>query len=383
MRHFFLPACLCLMALPGTTGNATLPRLDRVAAAPAMDGQSTEPARDGGISTRDKSESTDISIDSDTGFDAAAVLDGEKFQRGPPRLPPQPHPVVARSREEICDTLTKAAHTNGVPVAFFIHLLFQESRFQPGVVSSAGAEGIAQFMPETSARVGLDNPFDPAEAIPAAARLLRELVQQFGNFGLAAAAYNAGPRRIQDWLEKKSKLPEETQGYVKTITGRAPEMWIVATNGSPAVKLPRHAPCQEAAGLLAWDGPEHIPMPPAKATHGALDKSAHAAPDKTAHAAPDKDAHKGAMVADRAHGKKSKDHTQVVQATNDKAQTEKSSNDKTQSEKAPNEKAVHAKAAADKPAHANSGKKDSKTVTAQLAAARHKRGHKSEKVAQN
>ena len=118
-------------------------------------------------------------------------------------------------------------------------------------------------------------------------------------------------------------------------------------------------------------------MPPAKATHAALDKTAH----------------KGAQVADRARGKTSKDHTQVAQAANekatiDKSQTEKASidkasNEKAQSEKASNEKAAHAKAPADKPAHANSGKKDSKTVTAQLAAARHKRGHKSEKVAQN
>ena len=376
MRRFFMPACLCLIALPGMTSNATLPaeylmapsKLDAMAA--------TETAIDGGITTRDKSQSADIAVDGQAVSDAAAVLNGDKVQSAPPRLPPEPHPVVARSREEICDTLTRAAQTNGVPVAFFIHLLFQESRFQPGVVSSAGAEGIAQFMPETSARVGLTNPFDPVEAIPAAARLLRELVQQFGNFGLAAAAYNAGPRRIQDWLEKKSKLPEETQGYVKNITGRAPETWIVATNGSPAMKLPRHAPCQEAAGLLAWNGPDHIPMPPAKEKHGAGDKTAHAAADKAAQ--------KGAKVADRAHPKKSKPLTRVAELTH---------------EKASNEKAAPAKAQADKPAPAKDAKKDTKNetknetkndtkkatkpVTAQLAVARHKHAHKSEKVAQN
>ena len=78
-------------------------------------------------------------------------------------------------------------------------------------------------MPETAADVGLDNPFDPLQAIPASARLLRNLFQQFGNLGLAAAAYNAGPKRIQDWLAKKGKLPQETQGYVKIITGRPAE----------------------------------------------------------------------------------------------------------------------------------------------------------------
>ena len=104
----------------------------------------------------------------------------------------------------------------------------------------------------------------PAKAIPASARLLRTLFQQFGNLGLAAAAYNAGPKRIQDWLAKKGPLPQETQGYVKTITGRPAETWKVAQAGSPEMRLPRHAPCQEKAGLMAWDGPEHIPMPPAR-----------------------------------------------------------------------------------------------------------------------
>jgi hypothetical protein len=146
--------------------------------------------------------------------------------------------------------------------------LFQESGFKPGVVSSAGAEGIAQFMPQTSADMGLDNPFDPVQAIRASARLLRGLTQQFGNVGLAAAAYNAGPKRISDWLAKKGKLPQETQGYVKSITGRPAEKWIVAEAGSPAVKLPRRAPCQEAAGLLAWNGPEHIPLPPTRTPRG-------------------------------------------------------------------------------------------------------------------
>ena len=118
-----------------------------------------------------------------------------------------PKPVVWRSSQEICDTLITAAQSNDLPIPF-IRLLFQESGFKPDVVSSAGAQGIAQFMPETAATVGLDNPFDPLQAIAASARLLRDLVKQFGNLGLAAAAYNAGPRRIQDCLAKKGKLPD-------------------------------------------------------------------------------------------------------------------------------------------------------------------------------
>src|SRR5215475_3814224 len=130
-------------------------------------------------------------------------------------------PVVDRSRREICDTLVQSAQSNALPVPFFIRLLLQESGFRPDVVSRAGAEGIAQFMPETARSVGLDNPFDPLQAIAASARLLRNLVTKFGNLGLAAA--DAGPRRISDWLVRKSKLPQETQHYVKTITGRPAE----------------------------------------------------------------------------------------------------------------------------------------------------------------
>jgi uncharacterized membrane protein YeaQ/YmgE (transglycosylase-associated protein family) len=177
-------------------------------------------------------------------------------------LHPLLKPIIPRSREEICDTLAKAAIKNDVPAPFFIRLLYQESNFRPGAISSAGALGIAQFMPETATDRGLDNPFDPLQAITASARLLRDLNQKFGNLGLAAAAYNAGPRRVADWRAKKGQLPQETQDYVKTITGRAAETWTVAQAGSPAVKLPQHAPCQEAAGLLAWNGPDQIPLPP-------------------------------------------------------------------------------------------------------------------------
>ena len=59
-------------------------------------------------------------------------------------------------------------------------------------------------MPETAAERGLDNPFDPLQAIPESARLLRDLSKKFGNLGLAAAAYNAGPKRVEDWLAKKA-----------------------------------------------------------------------------------------------------------------------------------------------------------------------------------
>ena len=266
MRHLFVPACLCLATLSGPVGPDTkLPLADFSTASIAKEKAFPEPAPgDGGESTRAKDQPGDSPEVAMFSPDAPRA-DGApvELSQSPP-LPPIPKPVVHRSREEICDTLTEAAQANDVPVPFFIRLIFQESGFRPDVVSPAGAEGIAQFMPETSADMGLDNPFDPLQAIRASARLLRGLAHQFGNLGLAAAAYNAGPKRIENWLAKKGKLPQETIGYVQSITGRAAENWIVAEAGSPAVKLPRRAPCQEAAGLLAWNGPEHIPLPPTR-----------------------------------------------------------------------------------------------------------------------
>jgi Transglycosylase SLT domain len=250
MRHLLVPACLCLMTWSSTTGpDPTLPPANVTST--ATNRVLSEPPRVLG------ELSENIGADRALGDTYAALA-------LPLALAPLGlllKPIIYRSREEICDALTEAARTNDLPAPFFIRLLYQESGFRPGVISSAGALGIAQFMPETAADRGLDNPFDPLQAIPESARLLRDLSRKFGNLGLAAAAYNAGPKRVEDWLAKKGKLPQETQHYVKTITGWPAEIWTVAQTGSPPVKLPRPAPCQEAAGLLAWDGPDQIPLP--------------------------------------------------------------------------------------------------------------------------
>jgi hypothetical protein len=68
-------------------------------------------------------------------------------------------------------------------------------------------------------------PFEPLPALQESARWLRELREQFGNLGLAAAAYNAGPRRVQDWLAGRGNLPGETRAYVRIITGKPAEEW--------------------------------------------------------------------------------------------------------------------------------------------------------------
>jgi len=120
----------------------------------------------------------------------------------------------------ICAMIESAAVANDLPFEFFARVIWQESRLKPdaiGPVTRSGrqAQGIAQFMPMTAAERLLRDPFDPAQALPKSAEFLRELRAQFGNFGLAAAAYNAGPQRVRDWLAGKRTLPSETQAYAR------------------------------------------------------------------------------------------------------------------------------------------------------------------------
>src|SRR5215468_1630180 len=129
------------------------------------------------------------------------------------------------SREAICMALQAAAAANDLPIEFFTRLIWQESRFDPRAVSHKGAQGVAQFMPKTALWRGLADPFDPIQALPQSAAFLRELRAQFGNLGLAAAAYNAGPGRVQAWLSGRASLPGETRAYVMTITGRSADAW--------------------------------------------------------------------------------------------------------------------------------------------------------------
>ena len=135
----------------------------------------------------------------------------------------------AASPDVICSLLEREATSNGLPPAFLARLIRQESGFNPMALSSKGAQGIAQFMPGTAAERGLADPFDPFQAIPHSARYLKELHIAFGNLGLAAAAYNAGPNRVLRWLAGQNRLPVETQDYVASITGHTAEGWKANT----------------------------------------------------------------------------------------------------------------------------------------------------------
>ncbi|MCJ2057494.1 lytic transglycosylase domain-containing protein [Methylobacterium sp. J-048] len=136
--------------------------------------------------------------------------------------------------QALCRLIDASAKARGLPVPFLTRLIWRESSFRVGVVSSAGAQGVAQFMPGTARERGLLDPFDPEQAIPHAAHLLADLKTQFGNLGLAAAAYNGGAARVSKWLTGDGGLPAETRAYVAAITGAPAEDW----RGGAAITYP-------------------------------------------------------------------------------------------------------------------------------------------------
>jgi len=132
----------------------------------------------------------------------------------------------------VCRLIERAAGANRLPVEFLTRLIWRESSFRPGAISPAGARGIAQFMPGTAQERGLADPFDPEQAIPKAAQLLADLQRRFGNLGVAAAAYNAGPARVSLWMQGQSGLPAETRAYVRFVTRSAVEAWAGAESSA-------------------------------------------------------------------------------------------------------------------------------------------------------
>ena len=176
----------------------------------------------------------------------------------PPAAAPAAPPPPARAggvdvRESLCLMIESAARSHNLPLEFFARVIWQESRFEPGVVgprtrSGDRAQGIAQFMPRTAAERGLLDPFDPVQALPKSAEFLRELADQFGNLGLAAAAYNAGPGRLREFLSGRRPLPAETRHYVLAITGISVDEWAGSGKREPAQK-PK-AGCGERMALL-------------------------------------------------------------------------------------------------------------------------------------
>jgi soluble lytic murein transglycosylase-like protein len=129
-----------------------------------------------------------------------------------PSCPPIAAPELSR-------LVGSAARANAIAPDIVLEVARQESAFQPCAVSSAGAQGLMQLMPETQAMLGVRNPFNPEESVMAGAKLLKDLLARYnGDLSLALSAYNAGPRRV----DEAQGVPNiaETRDYVARILSR-------------------------------------------------------------------------------------------------------------------------------------------------------------------
>lgn len=146
-------------------------------------------------------------------FDAARPRDGCDY----PRYAPSPRlPAAAEQRRAIWyPAMAQAACEAGVPARLFDALIIQESRYNPVAVSPKGATGLAQLMPSSARILGVRNILDPRENMRGGARYLRSLLDEFGRFDLALAAYNAGAGRVR----ATGRVPRitETIHYVSSI----------------------------------------------------------------------------------------------------------------------------------------------------------------------
>src|SRR5438309_1761953 len=189
-------------------------------------------------------------------FVAAATARAEEAVAPPAEAAPA-HPAAPPSndtRQSICLMVEAAARAKNSTGRPFARVIWQESRFGPDRVgprtrSGEHAQGIAQFMPGTAVERGLLDPFDPVQALPKSAEFLRERRREFGTLGLAAAAYNAGPQRVRDFLTGTRSLPAETRNYVFAITGTSVDDWAKGAKGEPAGR-PGGASCGELIALL-------------------------------------------------------------------------------------------------------------------------------------
>jgi len=144
--------------------------------------------------------------------------------------------------------VTEASQRFGVPEVWIIAVKRAESAGDVRAVSSAGAMGLMQVMPDTWAglrvRYGLGrDPYDPRDNILAGTAYLREMYDRYGNIPAMLAAYNAGPARYDDYLQKGRALPAETRAYVALI---APQLGATSPSTAPPIAPPPPPDWREA-----------------------------------------------------------------------------------------------------------------------------------------
>ena len=143
------------------------------------------------------------------------------------------------------NVIAQASQKYGIPDSLLTAQINQESGFNPNAVSPAGAEGIAQFMPATAQSIGLKNPFDPTEAIPAMAKYDAQNFNQFGNITQMLEAYNEGPNAVANGV-----IAPGVKSYANNI--------INAANGTQPTTTTTKSVCVTLKGFTDCPNPLRV-----------------------------------------------------------------------------------------------------------------------------
>jgi soluble lytic murein transglycosylase-like protein len=117
--------------------------------------------------------------------------------------------------QSIGELVARVSQEEGVDEALVRAVVQAESGGNPNAVSPKGAMGLMQLMPQTARAMGVQNPFDPEQNLRGGVRLLRGLLDEFGDVRLALAAYNAGGPAVRRY----GGIPPyaETQKFVQRV----------------------------------------------------------------------------------------------------------------------------------------------------------------------
>ena len=141
----------------------------------------------------------------------------------PPALAQTRPPDRAAAAHPHAVDIAEASQRFGIPTTWIIAVMRAESAGDVRAISSAGAMGLMQVMPDTWAELRIRHalgrdPYDPRDNILAGTAYLREMWDRYGNVAAMLAAYNAGPGRYDEYLSAARQLPAETRSYVATLT---------------------------------------------------------------------------------------------------------------------------------------------------------------------
>jgi hypothetical protein len=175
--------------------------------------------------------------------------------------------------------VTEASQRFGIPEHWIIAVKRAESAGDVRAVSSAGALGLMQVMPDTWAALRVRysfgrDPYDPRDNILAGSAYLREMFDRYGNVPAMLAAYNAGPARYDDYLHKGRALPAETQAYVALL---APQLRATSPTNAPFGAPPRPSDWREAPLFVVRSADTRSAASPSKNTHSDDNRSSVAA----------------------------------------------------------------------------------------------------------